>query len=204
MRVVSEKICTTALMLCRSSCRHCGNGQGTWPCWSIISCDVLRTANGVAAKRIDTDALEVLEEHAWPGNVRELENLMQRLVLMVTGPTIAGRHLPQQILYGLHAARGPTDTGRGNLVRRRNRQDRSGLPASGTAPHEWQKVRGGRVTPDGCPENEVSVPQIWPAGLKINCRRLIINLSGRSWLSSRNSRWPCGAYLVDLIENPAN
>jgi DNA-binding NtrC family response regulator len=57
------------------------------------------TANGVETKRIDTDALEVLEEYAWPGNVRELENLMQRLVLMVPAATIGVKHLPQQILF---------------------------------------------------------------------------------------------------------
>ena len=57
------------------------------------------TANGLDTKRIDTDALEVLEEYGWPGNVRELENLMQRLVLMVPTSTINVKHLPQQILY---------------------------------------------------------------------------------------------------------
>jgi DNA-binding NtrC family response regulator len=39
-----------------------------------------------------------LEEHSWPGNVRELENLIQRLVIMVSGPTIDLQHLPPQLL----------------------------------------------------------------------------------------------------------
>jgi DNA-binding NtrC family response regulator len=56
-------------------------------------------ANGLPAKTIDTDALEVLEDYGWPGNVRELENLMQRLVLMVPGQVISVKHLPQGILY---------------------------------------------------------------------------------------------------------
>jgi DNA-binding NtrC family response regulator len=56
-------------------------------------------ANEVPLKNIDAEALEVLEEYAWPGNVRELENLVQRMVLMVPGPTIYVKHLPQQILY---------------------------------------------------------------------------------------------------------
>ena len=60
-------------------------------------------ANGIPAKRIETDALEVLEDYSWPGNVRELENLVQRLVLMVAGPTIQVKHLPQQILYSSSA-----------------------------------------------------------------------------------------------------
>lgn len=53
----------------------------------------------VAPKRIELDALEVLEDYGWPGNVRELENLIQRLVIMIEGPTITAEHLPQQILY---------------------------------------------------------------------------------------------------------
>jgi len=56
-------------------------------------------ANSLPMKTIDLEALEVLEDYPWPGNVRELENLMQRLVLMVPGPNIAVKHLPQGILY---------------------------------------------------------------------------------------------------------
>ena len=60
-------------------------------------------ANGLPLKRIDTEALGVLEDHPWPGNVRELENLVQRLVLMVPDATITIKHLPQQILYASNA-----------------------------------------------------------------------------------------------------
>jgi DNA-binding NtrC family response regulator len=56
-------------------------------------------ANNLPMRTIDLEALEVLEDYHWPGNVRELENLMQRLVLMVPGPNIAVKHLPQGILY---------------------------------------------------------------------------------------------------------
>src|SRR5271163_4466839 len=55
-------------------------------------------ANGLEQKRLTPDALAALEEHSWPGNVRELENLIQRLVIMVSGPTIDLEHLPQQLL----------------------------------------------------------------------------------------------------------
>ena len=55
-------------------------------------------ANGLEQKRLTPDALAALEEHTWPGNVRELENLIQRLVIMVPGPTIGLEHLPQQLL----------------------------------------------------------------------------------------------------------
>jgi two-component system response regulator PilR (NtrC family) len=56
-------------------------------------------ANNVPLKRVDPEALQVLEEDPWPGNVRELENLVQRLVLMVDGPVIKVQHLPQRMLY---------------------------------------------------------------------------------------------------------
>src|SRR3984957_16089295 len=55
-------------------------------------------ANGLEQKRLTPDALAALEEHSWPGNVRELENLIQRLVIMVPGPTIGLEHMPQQLL----------------------------------------------------------------------------------------------------------
>jgi DNA-binding NtrC family response regulator len=56
-------------------------------------------ANNIPLKRLDSDALEILEEHHWPGNVRELENLVQRLVIMGSGTVITATQLPQQILY---------------------------------------------------------------------------------------------------------
>jgi DNA-binding NtrC family response regulator len=55
-------------------------------------------ANGLAVKQMEPDVFEILEDYSWPGNVRELENLVQRLVLMVDGPVIMAKHLPQQIL----------------------------------------------------------------------------------------------------------
>ncbi len=56
-------------------------------------------ANEMPLKRMDPEALEVLEDYPWPGNVRELENLIQRLVLMTPGAMIDAKHLPQHILY---------------------------------------------------------------------------------------------------------
>jgi DNA-binding NtrC family response regulator len=56
------------------------------------------TANSIPVKRLELEALEVLEDSPWKGNIRELENLIQRLVLMVEGPSISVDHLPEQIL----------------------------------------------------------------------------------------------------------
>ncbi len=55
-------------------------------------------------KSVQPDALEILEEYPWPGNVRELENLVQRLVVTVSGPTITAENLPQNVLR--HSATG--------------------------------------------------------------------------------------------------
>jgi DNA-binding NtrC family response regulator len=54
--------------------------------------------NHLPVKQMEPDVIEILEQYSWPGNIRELENLVQRLVLMVDGPVIMAKHLPQQIL----------------------------------------------------------------------------------------------------------
>ncbi len=61
-------------------------------------------ANNTPLKRLDPEVMHILEEDAWPGNVRELENLVQRLVLMVDGPTIKIHHLPQRLIYNSAAS----------------------------------------------------------------------------------------------------
>jgi two-component system nitrogen regulation response regulator GlnG len=43
---------------------------------------------GLPAKRLDADALDLLRRHRWPGNVRELENLIRRLAVLHSGDTI--------------------------------------------------------------------------------------------------------------------
>ncbi|HTW36649.1 MAG TPA: nitrogen regulation protein NR(I) [Rhizomicrobium sp.] len=44
---------------------------------------------GLPAKRIEADALDLLRRYRWPGNVRELENLVRRLVVLHSGDTIS-------------------------------------------------------------------------------------------------------------------
>ncbi|MEP6829660.1 MAG: nitrogen regulation protein NR(I) [Rhizomicrobium sp.] len=43
---------------------------------------------GLPAKSLDRDALEILRRHRWPGNVRELENLVRRLAVLHSGDSI--------------------------------------------------------------------------------------------------------------------
>ena len=59
---------------------------------------IVCATNNVPLKRIDPEAMDVLEAYTWKGNVRELENLVQRLVVMVEGPVITVSDLPEQIL----------------------------------------------------------------------------------------------------------
>jgi DNA-binding NtrC family response regulator len=50
-------------------------------------------------KSLAPAVLEILEDYPWPGNVRELENLVQRLVVMISGPVVTMEHLPQHLLH---------------------------------------------------------------------------------------------------------
>jgi two-component system nitrogen regulation response regulator GlnG len=43
---------------------------------------------GLPAKHLDAEALEILRHHRWPGNVRELENLIRRLAVLHSGDAI--------------------------------------------------------------------------------------------------------------------
>ena len=51
--------------------------------------------SGITA--VSPEAMKALTEYSWPGNVRELENVIERLVVTVTGPTIEVEHLSSEI-----------------------------------------------------------------------------------------------------------
>jgi DNA-binding NtrC family response regulator len=53
--------------------------------------------NGRPMPRITPEALRPLLTYAWPGNVRELENVIERAVVLSTGPEIGPDLLPDQI-----------------------------------------------------------------------------------------------------------
>ncbi len=50
------------------------------------------------------DALTALGQYPWPGNIRELENLVERMVLFASGPTIERDALPEPFLEPVPAA----------------------------------------------------------------------------------------------------
>ncbi|MGH7648881.1 MAG: sigma-54-dependent transcriptional regulator [Gemmatimonadaceae bacterium] len=48
---------------------------------------------GLEVGRISPEAMRMLAGYAWPGNVRELENVIERALVMASGPTIEAVHL---------------------------------------------------------------------------------------------------------------
>jgi DNA-binding NtrC family response regulator len=47
--------------------------------------------NGVPAKAFTPDAMDLLRQYDWRGNVRELYNVIERLLILASGPKIEGR-----------------------------------------------------------------------------------------------------------------
>jgi two-component system response regulator AtoC len=52
---------------------------------------------GRAVPRIDTDALQLIQEYRWPGNVRELENFMEKTMIFCRGEEIDLAALPWEV-----------------------------------------------------------------------------------------------------------
>ncbi|EMJ67039.1 sigma-54 dependent transcriptional regulator [Leptospira sp. P2653] len=44
--------------------------------------------NNLPPKKIESEAISILQNHFWPGNIRELKNVMERLCIMTVGSTI--------------------------------------------------------------------------------------------------------------------
>ena len=53
--------------------------------------------NGLAIRTLSPEALRALIDYEWPGNVRELENVMERGVVLSSGPVIGMELLPSHI-----------------------------------------------------------------------------------------------------------
>jgi formate hydrogenlyase transcriptional activator len=49
------------------------------------------TEQGKFIERIPDDVMAALQQHDWPGNIRELQNIIERGVIMTTGPVLSRR-----------------------------------------------------------------------------------------------------------------
>ncbi|MCQ8106094.1 sigma-54 dependent transcriptional regulator [Methylomonas sp. SURF-2] len=60
-----------------------------------LAAELLRkhSPRGAAGQRFDAAAVQKLQAYRWPGNVRELENVMQRALILQSGPSITGDDL---------------------------------------------------------------------------------------------------------------
>jgi DNA-binding NtrC family response regulator len=54
--------------------------------------------------------IDALQEYEWPGNVRELENLIERLVVLTSGPRLGLEFLPERMLRVLPDANAADET----------------------------------------------------------------------------------------------
>ncbi len=59
--------------------------------------DFYANENGLAPRKLSSDALRALVDYEWPGNVRELENSIERGVVLSNGPIIGSDLLPGHI-----------------------------------------------------------------------------------------------------------
>ncbi len=53
---------------------------------------------GRNSPELEPELLDALQDYDWPGNVRELENLMERLVVLSSGPKLGLEFVPEKML----------------------------------------------------------------------------------------------------------
>ncbi len=58
--------------------------------------DLAAQENGLAPKRLASDALSALRGYAWPGNIRELRNVIERMVILSDGD-ITVEDVPEEV-----------------------------------------------------------------------------------------------------------
>lgn len=64
---------------------------------------------GWEPKRFDESALNCLQSYDWPGNVRELKNIVERILIMASGPVVTADVLPE-LMPGGNCHRRDVDT----------------------------------------------------------------------------------------------
>ena len=90
--------CTIGSRWCRSTCSRFGSGAKTFRCSSTISSASTTASSRSESTGVAPDALACLQEYSWPGNVRELQNVIERWLALVEGPTIQLEDLPVDLM----------------------------------------------------------------------------------------------------------
>jgi two-component system nitrogen regulation response regulator NtrX len=54
----------------------------------------LSLEQGLKAKELSPEAMEILKRYPWPGNIRELKNIVERLMIMIPGPRVEAADIP--------------------------------------------------------------------------------------------------------------
>lgn len=65
--------------------------------------------HGHKNKSINPEALEVLKQYQWPGNIRELKNIVERMMIMVSGNEISMEDIPPAILSAVGRTPSPSN-----------------------------------------------------------------------------------------------
>jgi two-component system response regulator AtoC len=60
-------------------------------------CTTVAAANGRRTPAFDAEALSLLGAEAWPGNVRQLQNVVERLVVLASGPRIGAADIKREL-----------------------------------------------------------------------------------------------------------
>ena len=67
-------------------------------------------ANGKKIMAIDPPVLKALSQYSWPGNVREVKNIIERMVVLSSGPKLEMSNIPEDIRHRLGGSVGSSSS----------------------------------------------------------------------------------------------
>ncbi|MBI2355465.1 MAG: sigma-54-dependent Fis family transcriptional regulator [Deltaproteobacteria bacterium] len=76
--------------------------------------DGFSRAFGREFREVTPEAATLMEHYAWPGNIRELRNVMERICIMRSGPSLLPEHRPPEIRGAQQSDASPAEPGSGS------------------------------------------------------------------------------------------